>query len=307
MHGLRFVLLGDAGTGEADQYKVAAAIGQVCKLYRCDFALELGDNIYDAGPSSARDPQFDSKFEKPYANLTFPFYMVLGNHDNSQDPANTGATAGLGTWYQAGNYEVDYAKRTDRASEKWTMPGRYYSFARDDAAFIALDTNTLVYDDVPILPDQDAVIQAQTKWVDGAVQQTGNATWRFAFGHHGYVSNGPHGNAGAYDGRPGVPGLSGDYVKSFFEAHLCGKVDVYFFGHDHDLQWLDPVAACGKTHFIGSGGGGATTYALGGSDSARYQTQSLGFWVIALDGPTLRATAFDKEGGVLYEGTLQHT
>lgn len=302
---IRFIALGDAGTGDADQYKVAGAIAKVCAERGCDFAVDLGDNIYDAGASSARDPQFDSKFERPYANLTFPFYMVLGNHDNSQDPARTSASAGLGLWYQAGNNEVAYGQRTDRASTKWTMPGRYYTFVAGNVGFVALDTNTLLFDDVPFPPDQVAAVQGQTTWIDGAVAGL-NTTWKIAMGHHGYLSNGPHGNAGSYDGRAGVPGQSGDYAKQFFEAHVCDKADLYLFGHDHDLQWLDPVAACGKTQFIGSGGGGAGLYDLAGSDAHVFQQKTLGFWWIAIDGASLHAVAYDQDGKILFERTLQH-
>ncbi|MES2153951.1 MAG: metallophosphoesterase [bacterium] len=301
---VRFVALGDAGTGEADQFTVAAAIAKVCAERGCDFAVGLGDNIYDAGASSDRDPQFDSKFEVPYANLAMPFWMVLGNHDNSQDPAASGATGGLGLWYSAGNNEVAYGKRTD-TSGKWHMPARYYTFTQGPAAFVALDTNTLLFDDVPVPPGQAAEVQAQTKWVDGAIAALpANTTWRIAIGHHGYLSNGPHGNAGAYDGRAGVPGQSGDYTKQFFEAHVCDKVDLYLFGHDHDLQWLDAVAPCGRTQFIGSGAGGAGTYELVGTNAGRFQASEHGFWYFEVDAKNVYATAYDADGKILYTGVI---
>lgn len=30
-------------------------------------------------------------------------------------------------------------------------------------------------------------------------------------------------------------------------------MDIFLQGHDHDLEWLKPVAACGKTQFFVSG------------------------------------------------------
>ncbi len=308
LYGTRFVALGDAGTGEADQFKVAHAIERVCAEHGCDFAVELGDNIYDAGAASADDPQFDAKFEVPYANLTFPFWLVLGNHDNSEDPAASGATAGTGLWYQAGDNEVAYGQRTDRASDKWHMPNRYYTFTAGPVGFVAIDTNTLLFDDVPFPPEQLDKVQAQSRWIDGALSNfAANVTWRIALGHHGYLSNGPHGNAGAYDGRGGVPGQSGDYAKQFFEDHVCDKVDVYLFGHDHDLQWLDEVPPCGKTNFIGSGGGGAATYDLVGANHAVFAAKTLGFWWLEIVGDRLHAVAYDGGGAVLFEGNLQRT
>jgi hypothetical protein len=306
VQSVRFVALGDAGTGEADQARVARGIEQVCKARGCDFAVELGDNLYDSGASSARDPQFESKFEVPYRNLTFPFFVVLGNHDNSGDPLATGASAGQGTWYQSGNNEVAYGARTDRTSDKWTMPGRFYSFEAGDGtvAFFALDTNTLLFDDLPVPPDLQAKVRAQTDWIDGAVSAS-KAPWKISLGHHSYLSNGPHGNAGSFDGRSNAPGLSGDYVKGFYEDHLCGKVQLILAGHDHDLEWLQPVATCGNTETIVSGGGGAGLYDLTGKDPVFFQQKTLGFLWFEVQGNILRGVAFDADAHQLFERTLQ--
>jgi len=81
--------------------------------------LNLGDNIYEYGVNSNDDAQFQSKFEKPYANLNFPFFMALGNHDQS------GAIPGSGVYPKKGDFQVEYTRR----SSKWMMPQRYYQFA----------------------------------------------------------------------------------------------------------------------------------------------------------------------------------
>ena len=298
---LRFVALGDMGMGNDDQARVAAAIEAVCAERGCAFALGLGDLIYPAGATSAWDPQFDAKFEEPYARLEFPFWNVLGNHDNGQDPLGaTGPAGGVGLWYSGGDHEVAYAQRTDRASEKWRMPARHYAFDAGPARFVGLDTNTLVFYDVGLSSDLGAKVQEQEAWQAGAVAE-GNASWRIAFGHHPYVSNGPHGNAGSYDGYP-MPGYNGDHLKEAFEDGLCDGVDLYLAGHDHNLQWLEPVPSCGRTQFIVSGGGGAEPYDLPGDGATRFQAKSLGFWWIELTPDTLHAVAFDDEARVLFDG-----
>ncbi len=301
----RFVALGDAGTGEDDQARVAAAIAAVCQARGCDFGLDLGDLIYPRGVESPTDSQFESKFEVPYAGLSFPFYMVLGNHDNSGDPA--GADSGLGAWSASGDHMVAYGARTDRTSDKWTMPGRYYSFTDDAglATFVALDTNAFLFEGVTVDPTLQAHIQEQEAAVPRLVADAATP-WVFALGHHPYVSNGPHGDAGAYDGFPS-PGPGGGHLKEFFEAELCGKVQVYFAGHDHNLQWLEPVASCGETGFIVSGGGGAATYPIEGTHPARFAEQTHGFWWIEVTEERLRAVAYDGEGAVLYEDTMERT
>jgi tartrate-resistant acid phosphatase type 5 len=300
---LRFVALGDMGTGDEDQARVAAAVAAVCAQRGCDLAVGLGDLIYPAGASSPDDPQFDEKFEVPYAALSFPFWNVLGNHDNGQDPLGATAPAGgIGLWYTGGENEVAYARRTDRASEKWTMPARHYTFDEGPVHFVALDTNTLAFYGVPTSPEVASKLQEQEAWLPSAVAE-GAGPWRIAMGHHPYVSNGPHGNAGSYDGYP-FPGYNGDHLKDVFEKSLCDRVDLYLAGHDHNLQWLEPVPSCGRTHFIVSGGGGGGVYDLPGEGAARFQAESLGFWWLEVTADTLTAMAFDDEAGLLYAATL---
>ena len=131
-----------------------------------------------------------------------------------------------------------------------------------------------------------------------------NDGWEIAFGHHPYISNGDHGDAGEYDALA-VPGARGDHLKDLFEQHFCDHVDLYIAGHDHNLQWLQPVATCGRTHFIVSGGGGAGLYELPGTNAAVFQASSLGFWWLRIQGDMLTAVAYDGDGNLLFEGTLE--
>jgi hypothetical protein len=135
----------------------------------------------------------------------------------------------------------------------------------------------------------------QEAWIPDELAALGG-TWKIALGHHPYLSNGPHGNAGTYDGTPG----EGLVVKEFVEAHLCGQVDVYLSGHDHSLQWLEET--CG-THFIVSGAG-ATTYGLGGTNPVYFEDDSMGFLWVEIDGATLTGVFYDATGTELYRATL---
>ena len=42
-----FIVMGDSGTGQVSQYRVAASMAQTCSQVSCDFVLGLGDNIYE--------------------------------------------------------------------------------------------------------------------------------------------------------------------------------------------------------------------------------------------------------------------
>lgn len=285
---VRFVAWGDAGHGSPEQYRVGEAARRVCEREGCDFVLQLGDNIYDTGAKNVSDPQFLTKFELPYANLSLPFYVVLGNHDVAKPGPD-----GVG---DNGDVQVAYDDIWGGPSAKWNMPARDYSFRQGDAEFWALDLTPLMAR-TSIEPDERAEAEAVA-----AEMGASDATWRFAFAHFPYVSNGDHGNAGRYDGREGQGGA----VKEYVEAAVCDRADIYFAAHDHDLEWLRPVPACGATEFIISGAASEPD-PIPRSDVAAYFSQgnTLGFFWFEVDGDTLTGRAYDGKGNALFERTLE--
>ena len=79
---VRFVVIGDSGTGGKRQYEIGDRMLAAWRHYPFNFVLMLGDNIY--GGESPRD--FDRKFERPYHGLLnsgVKFYASLGNHDET--------------------------------------------------------------------------------------------------------------------------------------------------------------------------------------------------------------------------------
>src|SRR5687767_3461931 len=78
---LKFAVIGDSGTGNSDQYRLAKQLAGMHQRYPFEFVLMMGDNMY--GGESARD--FERKFEIPYKpllNAGVKFYASLGNHDS---------------------------------------------------------------------------------------------------------------------------------------------------------------------------------------------------------------------------------
>ena len=157
---VRFIAVGDTGTGDIRQYQVAKAMKDKCDKDGCDFVIILGDNIYNSGVKSVDDPQFITKFEKPYKDLDLKFYMTLGNHDYRGN-------------VQA---EIDYTKK----SKKWTMPGTTYNFNYANVDFFSIDTNN----------PTDKQISRLQRDID---RSTGK--WKVAFGHHPRYTNGVYKNA----------------------------------------------------------------------------------------------------------------
>ena len=80
-NSVRFLVIGDAGTGERQQREVAAQIVRYRAEFPFTFAIMLGDNIY----GKERPQDFAEKFERPYKPLLdagVKFHAALGNHDD---------------------------------------------------------------------------------------------------------------------------------------------------------------------------------------------------------------------------------
>ena len=229
---VRFIALGDGGEGNDAQYAVADVVEQVCAERGCEFAIYLGDNFYDVGVTSAMDQQFTDKFEMPYADLDLPFYITLGNHDYGT----------LGNeWYKS-QFQIEYSQFSD----KWNLPNEWYSFDAAHVTFISLDSAALFW---------NHNFNDQREFLQGVLGGT-DSQYTVAFGHHPFLSNGDHGNAGNYEGISFVPIANGEHIEEFVSEEVCGNVTMYFSGHDHNRQWHPE--ACG-THFVVSGAAAKTT------------------------------------------------
>ncbi|UNO43151.1 metallophosphoesterase [Streptomyces sp. MST-110588] len=259
------LVTGDAGTGDQAQYAVAAAAREVCRAEGVSLAVGLGDNIYENGPESDRDPEFQEKFEKPNDGIDVPWLMVLGNHDCS------GLIPGSGGDPSRGDREVAYAA----SSRRWYMPARYYNLALPATSpgsagrtggqeplveFFALDTNPVASTVVQTDPHyrwNGPYMREQRAWLDAALKGS-RARWKVVLGHHPYLNNGRHGSAGAYDGFVIGHYTSGVHLKELYEEVVCGRADLILSGHDHTLQVLEPTARTGGTRQIVCGAAAKT-------------------------------------------------
>lgn len=283
---VRFVAIGDTGEGNENQYMVGQAIVEVCAVKGCDFGMMLGDNFYDSGVSSVNDPQFQEKFELPYEDINFPIYISLGNHDYG------GNGIGVDFDTKKPQYQIDYTQ----LSQIWKLPAKYYNFKLEHAEFWGLDTNQVMTD--PINGNSDP----QRNWlINGAAAS--QATWKVAFGHHPYISNGDHGNAGSYENLEDIPlpFVTGKKVKEFMEAAVCGKMDIYICGHDHNIQWLEPK--CG-TEFIVSGAGSKSNTLSGKNPAYFGLSKTEGFFWGEFKDNTFTGVFYDKMGQELYSKTI---
>ena len=154
---LRFAALGDVGTGNRGQHRVAKAMVEHHSVNPISLFLLTGDNIYESGEIT----KVGGAFEYPYRffrSNSIPFYAVLGNHDIRTNN---------------GEDQVKY--------RGYNMQGRYYTFVKETVQFFALDTN------------KNASWTEQLAWLEENLANS-SATWKIVFGHHPIYSSGVHGN-----------------------------------------------------------------------------------------------------------------
>lgn len=275
---VRFVAFGDQGKGNDEQRAVGEAVARVCEARGgCAFGLLLGDNFYPSGVRGIDDPQWQTAFEEPYAQVPFPFWVALGNHDY-------GARGGGWEFWRV-QAQLDYARK----NPKWKMPARDYAFAAGPVDVFVMDTTEMV-------------------WRGGQHQKeafrqrmaASDASWRIVAGHHPYLSNGKHRNAGEFEGIPlGLP-ISGVPVKTFVENEVCENADLYLAGHDHNMQ--DLVSPC-PAQMVVSGAGSSTTKLIG-DNPVHFQSDESGFMLLTATPDELRLEFFNAAGKSLHARTL---
>src|SRR5438093_3360644 len=112
---VKFMAMGDSGTGDRLQYEVAKQMVVWHEKFPFDMAIMLGDNMY--GSQEPRD--FILKFEMPYRTLLdagVKFYAALGNHD----------------------------LQTNVKYKPFNMGGeRYYTYNRKNVRFFVLDSDLM--------------------------------------------------------------------------------------------------------------------------------------------------------------------
>src|SRR5262245_19785567 len=109
---LKFMVIGDNGTGEQAQYDIAKQMIAARQRFSFDLVIMLGDNMY----GGQKPDDFVKKFEKPYADLLaagVTFRASLGNHDR---PGNV-------------SYKL------------YNMDGRFYSYVRNNVRFVRIDSS----------------------------------------------------------------------------------------------------------------------------------------------------------------------
>jgi tartrate-resistant acid phosphatase type 5 len=150
--------------------------------------------------------------------------------------------------------------------------------------------------------DTTAVFQGDAAFQAGWLKDqlaASNAVWKVVAGHHPMRSNGPHGNAGAYEGWRWVPWMSGGSLATFFEDAVCGQADLYLAGHDHTRQVL---AYCGVTLVV-AGTGASATRVVDRGNPVDFADAERGFTLFRLGADRGEVQLYGETGSL--DGTFQ--
>lgn len=262
---MRLVAVGDVGHVTPAQRAIAAAITRRCAADPCDAVLVLGDLLYPSGPTGPDDPRLDEVLGV-YTRLGAPVWLVAGNHDHGQRGRDAPVDA-----------EIAWA-----AARGPVFPAPDWRASLGDVDLWGLDTDRVFWGRAP------------GAWLDAELDAS-TARWRIGFGHHPMRSQGPHGNAGAYEGRAWLPWFSGRALETFFRGRICGKVDLWLAGHDHLRELLPATPTC-PTTLVVSGSGARGTRVVDRGNDATFASADEGFVEIELaDVATVRFVRADGD------------
>lgn len=149
---LKILILGDTGSGDDNQQRVADSSAKTCEIQGCDLVLLLGDNFIQKGVEHTEDPQFFSKFEDIYPHQV-PFFGILGNHDLK------------GNW----RAQIEYTRK----SQRWFMPNVNYVFDAGPVYLQAINTSCTIC----------------ALWT---LFKSSRKPWRVIYGHRPFMTSGCH-------------------------------------------------------------------------------------------------------------------
>ncbi len=217
---IRFLALGDCGSGYVQQYNVKAAINYYNKANYINGILLLGDNAYMSGVQNEYQTGFFDPYKTNFMLSNSCIYAAPGNHEYNND-----YTLSL-------NHQIPYYDifKTPQNAELGGVPSNhkeFYSFNYANVHFISLDSYGI---EQGIYHLWDS-LGPQYQWLEQDLQQD-KSMWKIVYFHHPPFTMGSHNSD-----------LENDLIlirKNI--ARLLEKygVDLVINGHSHTYErsWL---------------------------------------------------------------------
>jgi tartrate-resistant acid phosphatase type 5 len=268
---LQFLIIGDGGTGNAAQYKVAQAAESYCQRAPLKAIVSVGDNFYQAGVASEKDPKWDKALWKPYGSeclSKLPIIAILGNHDYNGD--------------------VSAQIKMSQKNKRWIMPNRFFEVNFGTRLkLLAVDTNVLDFCLIKTLCTMDFLY-------DAARERKG-FDWVVALAHHPLGVSASQKYTEVMTPRDVIS-------ETFLKPYLCDNTDAVIAGHSHHLEHYGLVHC--KSHQFISGGGGADVYPTAPTDDTHFHASQHGFLIMEVTADALRFSFYDDEATILYTGKI---
>lgn len=265
---LRFVALGDSGSGDFVQTKLARRIHEA----NAELIIHTGDLVYSAGEWS----DYPAKFFRPYEDILpdVPFYPCIGNHDAST----------MGGEPLRATFVLPDDGPPGRPA------GSHYWFDYGPARFVAVNSC-----------ESEEVLAGQVApWLE-AVLASATGTWRFVYLHHPPYTNAKHSPDEKVQ-RALVP----VFERAGVDIVFCGHNHLYERTRAIRDNQIVPDGEGVFYIITGAGGAGlykeraeAADYVVTSTDDVHSFTQ------IVLSGAELKLTQIDAEGEVLDEWTYE--
>ena len=228
---LRFIAIGDWGSGRNRQIQIAKAMAKWCADHTCDFIISTGDNFYPCGVNSVDHDHFKTRWSDMYWNLHgLTWYMCAGNHDHGY---------GHDLNCKEPGYEVGYQVKYSKGNPRWHFPELNYSFkknvGRSKIKFVSIDTQS-------IRRGEDGNTAG---FVDRELKDP-HVNWKVVFGHHPFFS------AGKKDTTTPKNKKLRDKILPVMINH---NADIYLSGHDHNHQHWQKAGTPDIDHILTGAGG----------------------------------------------------
>ena len=272
-----FYIANDLGrNGYYDQKPIAELMGTMGEEIGPEFVLATGDVHHFDGVRSVNDPLWMTNYELIYAHpeLMIDWFPLLGNHEYR------GSTQAV----------LDYTN----ISRRWSMPDRYYTKVFEEKGatirIVWIDTTPLIdkyreeSDKYPDACKQD--ISQQLSWLE-SVLANAKEDWIIVAGHHPIYAYTPKEESERADMRKRLEPLLDRY-----------GVDMYFCGHIHNFQHIQPADS--KVDYLVNTSG-SLSRKVKTVEGTKFCNPEAGFTVVSMEDSKLSFYLMNGKGKILYE------
>jgi hypothetical protein len=279
---VNFIVANDLGrNGYYDQKPVAQIMAYTAEQMDVELIAAAGDVHHFGGVAGVNDPLWMTNYELIYDHpeLMIDWYAICGNHEYR---GNTQAV-------------LDYAQ----VSRRWNIPSRYYTRvvnSGDGAScrLVFIDTTPLIdkyRNDTLTYPDacrQDASLQLQ--WID-SVLNASTEKWKIVIGHHPVYAYTKKEDSEREDLQTRLAPL--------LEKH---RIDVYFCGHIHNFQHIQPHAS--TVNYVVNSAGSLARPAEAG-EGTQFCSGDAGFTLCSADANSFRFFFINRKGETIYRYSME--